>query len=117
VNGHGGKRQGAGRRRGARNKRPSYQAVQDMLAGKEQPLDFLLGVMRSPDVDLELRILCAKAAAPYMHRVLKSVEHAGERGGPVQAVVRFMTEEEAAGLDTPQADDRVPISGSRRWHS
>lgn len=88
-----------------------------MLAGKEQPLDFLLGVMRAPDVELELRVLCAKAAAPYLHRALKSVEHTGEHGGPVRAVVRFMTEEEAAGLDATHVDDRVPTSGSKRWHS
>jgi hypothetical protein len=31
------------------------------------PLDFLLGVMRDPNVSLEIRIRVAQAAAPFIH--------------------------------------------------
>jgi hypothetical protein len=50
------------------------------------PLEYLLGVMRSEDdkVSLDHRLSAAKAAAPYMHRALKSVEHSGDGGGPIE---------------------------------
>ena len=58
--GHGGVRAGAGRPSGARNKRPTYQAVKAMTA------------------------------APYIHRQLKSVEQTGEGGGPQRIVVSWL---------------------------
>src|SRR6185503_12179214 len=87
--GHGGIRAGAGRPRGARSKRPTYQAVKAMAKGEKTPLDFLLDVMRDSTNDIELRVLAAKAAAPYMHRALKSVEQSGEGGGPVRVLVSW----------------------------
>jgi len=38
----------------------------------------------------EGRVLAAKAAAPYMHRALKSVEHSGEAGGPQRIIVSWL---------------------------
>jgi hypothetical protein len=32
---------------------------------KQMPLDYLLSVMRDPNIDLRLRIAAAKAALPY----------------------------------------------------
>ena len=64
--GHGGVRTGAGRPRGARNKRPSFDAVKSLAAGEQSPLDFLLHVMRDEKQDIQLRLMAAKAAAPYM---------------------------------------------------
>ena len=70
--GHGGVRVGAGRPRGARNKRPTYQAVKAMAEGEKTPLDFLLGVMRDEKQDIQLRLMAAKAAAPYVHRASRA---------------------------------------------
>jgi hypothetical protein len=38
------------------------------------PLDYMLHVMRSPYYRPDMRLAAAKAAAPYMHRVLKSID-------------------------------------------
>ena len=35
--------------------------------GQELPLDFMLRLMRDPDVDQAVRLDCAKSAAPYLH--------------------------------------------------
>jgi hypothetical protein len=61
----GGKRPGAGRPRGSRNKK----TVQ-LLAAAEAgilPVDFLLAVMRDPAVDGAVRMDAAKSVAPYLH--------------------------------------------------
>ena len=87
--GHGGIRSGAGRPRGARNKRPSFDAVKSLAAGEQSPLDFLLGVMRDEKQDIQLRLMAAKAAAPYMHRAFKSVEQSGADGGPQRIIVSW----------------------------
>ena len=87
--GHGSVRVGAGRPSGARNKRPRYQAVKAMMVGEQSPLDFLLDVMRDDRNDVQLRVMAAKAAAPYIHRQLKSVEQTGEGGGPQRVVVSW----------------------------
>jgi len=89
--GHGGVRAGAGRPTDARNKRPTYEAVKGVAAGEQSPLDYLLSVMRDDQNDIQLRVLAAKAAAPYMHRALKSVEQSGEDGGPMQVVVSWQS--------------------------
>ena len=87
--GHGGARAGAGRPSGARNKRPTYQAVKAMTSGEQSPLDFLLALIRDDTNDVQLRLLAAKAAAPYIHRALKSVEQTAEGGGPQRVVVSW----------------------------
>ena len=67
-----------GRTKGTPNQRPTYSAVRAMAAGAQAPLDFLLAVMRDDKNDIQLRVMAAKAAAPYIHRQLKSVEQTGE---------------------------------------
>lgn len=47
----------------------------------------MLSVMRCPEADQRVRADMAKAAAPYMHPRLNSVEHVGEDGGPVQVIL------------------------------
>jgi hypothetical protein len=56
---------------------------------EDTPLDFLLGVMRDEKQDILLRLMAAKAAAPYMHRALKSVEQSGADGGPQRIIVSW----------------------------
>ena len=60
-----------------------------MMAGEQSPLDFLLHVMRDEKHDIQLRLMAAKAAAPYMHRALKSVEQSGADGGPQRIIVSW----------------------------
>ena len=60
-----------------------------MTSGEQSPLDFLLALMRDDTNDVQLRLLAAKAAAPYIHRALKSVEQTGEGGGPQGVVVSW----------------------------
>jgi hypothetical protein len=68
-----------GRRKGSRNKKPSVLAVKAEAAvagaGGEQPLDFLLRLMRDPAEDKMVRLACAKAAANFVHPQLQAVAH------------------------------------------
>jgi hypothetical protein len=58
--------------------------------GGIMPLDFMLSVLRDERNTTEDRMDAAKAAAPYVHAKLASVEHKGEGGGPlVLEIVRF----------------------------
>lgn len=93
-NGRGGKRPGAGRKAGSATKKT--REIADKAAAEGiTPLEFMLQIMRTePDADiedgrvlqslLELRFEAAKAAAPYMHPKLASVEHTGPGGGPMK---------------------------------
>lgn len=78
----GGKRKGAGRKAGARNKRTA-ELLQKAEAGGLMPLDFLLDVMRNESADIPLRMDAAKAAAPFVHPKLANIEHSGKDGGPI----------------------------------
>jgi hypothetical protein len=47
-------------------------------AGLLTPLDYLLSVLRDPGRPEKERFEAAKAAAPYLHARLSSVDHSGE---------------------------------------
>lgn len=80
----GGKREGAGRKEGSANTKT--RAIADKAASEGiTPLEFMLEIMRkeelSPDADpaqilahQAMRFEAAKAAAPYIHPKLSSVE-------------------------------------------
>ena len=116
--GRGGKRVGAGRKKGSATKRTREIADR---AAKEgiTPLEFMLDVMRNePPAGLEpsdelkattLRFEAAKAAAPYMHPRLAAVEVTGEGGGPIET----RTTLDVAGLSTEQlrALSSIPVHG------
>ena len=78
-----------GRSKGTPNRRPTYSAVKALMAGAPSPLDFLLHVMRDERHDIQLRLMAAKAAAPYIHRALKGVEQSGADGGPQRIIVSW----------------------------
>jgi len=96
--GNGGKRSGAGRKKGSINKVTAKrkQVAAAALDSGITPLDYMLGVMRKPipdDADLGvqvamigLRFEAAKAAAPYVHPRLAAIEHTGKDGGPMDLV-------------------------------
>lgn len=78
----GGKRPGAGRPKGAANKRTrevADKAAQDGIT----PLEYMLGRMRDESADRSERMDAAKAAAPYIHPKLSTVEHTGDPDKPV----------------------------------
>ena len=72
----GGARKGAGRKPGAINK-ATAKAREKAEAGGIMPLDFMLAVMRDETAPRDERQDMAKAAAPYVHAKLASIEHSG----------------------------------------
>lgn len=83
---------GSGRKKGTRNKTKPRDRLLDRAkkvanrlllpdvgtAPDTDPLDFLLAVMRRPDLPLEVRLHAARCAAPYKHPALKSVDFTGQ---------------------------------------
>ena len=87
-----GERRG-GRKKGTPNKR-NHQLAKKAAAEGVTPLEFMLKIMRGTSLPEDatpaqiiahetLRFEAAKAAAPYIHAKLASVEHTGKGGGPV----------------------------------
>src|SRR5512132_321653 len=94
MNGHGGKRPGAGRPRGAAS-RANEEVRQEAAATGELPLAYMLRIMRDPSQPVSRRDEMARAAAPFCHSRLSSVEHSGEIARPT--VIR------APAVSAPQA--------------
>lgn len=93
---HGGKRPGAGRPKGSRNKRTEKMIAAVNESGMT-PLDYMLSVLRDESRDHAERIDAAKAAAPYVHSRLQSVEATG--GGDLIIERRVIIEH--VGVDQP----------------
>jgi len=91
---HGGKREGAGRRKGSTNTRTAIERaatrekIDAIKSEGETPLEVLLRIMRASK-DEAVIIDCAKAAAPYIHPKLSSVEHKGDPDNPLETVTRI----------------------------
>lgn len=85
----GGKRPGAGRRKGALTKRTQEIAAQACANGVT-PLDYMLKVMRDDAADEKRRDAMAIAAAPFVHPRLAAVEHSGDAENPVHTVGEIM---------------------------
>lgn len=83
MDGHGGKRSGAGRPAGSPN-RKTRELADRLLAEGLTPLAYLLSVVRDEGAERAQRMDAAKAAAPYCHARLAAIEHSGPDGGPVQ---------------------------------
>lgn len=69
---HGGRRKGAGRRKGSRN-RKTLEQIEALNEG-QTPLEYLVSIYQDETQELRDRIDAAKAAAPYVHSKLSSVE-------------------------------------------
>ena len=95
------RRPGAGRKKGIPNRMTTTARERILKSGKIIPLDFLLKVMRSAEPKKFLNestvmysvryrlwsVQCleaAKAAAPYFHPRLATVENTGKDGGPIE---------------------------------
>lgn len=70
---HGGARPGAGRKPGAIRKATAAAQAKAAETGI-LPLDFMLGRMRDEQAPIADRMDMAKAAAPYLHAKLSSIE-------------------------------------------
>jgi hypothetical protein len=73
-----GERRG-GRQKGTRNK-TTQERLDEIAAGGEMPLDYLLRKMRDDTVDAQRRDDMAKAAAPYCHPRLATIDHGNKDG-------------------------------------
>ncbi len=93
----GGRRPGAGRKKGQSNQK-TRAIAEGALASGITPLEYMLEQMRKPypdDADAvtkarldAMRFEAAKAAAPYMHPRLTSVELGGKAdGNPIRLTV------------------------------
>jgi hypothetical protein len=60
--------------------------------GGIMPLEFMLNVLRDEAVPRDERMDAAKAAAPYVHAKLASVEHTGKDGGDIGMVFKTIYE-------------------------
>ena len=76
---HGGARSGAGRKKNGAN-RLNDEARKQALETGQSPLDFLLETMRNGGAEFKDRLDAAKAAAPYVHAKLATVDmkHSGQ---------------------------------------
>jgi hypothetical protein len=97
LKGHGGKRPGSGRPKGA-IRRLAEEAIREAKASGELPLDYMLRVMRDESADDERRDLMAVAAAPYLHARLQKNLHAGAGAARLinNLIVDFGNEETGA---------------------
>ncbi len=78
-----------GRQKGTPNKRTAA-TLEAIAASGMTPLEYLIAVMRDEANDQATRIDAAKAAAPYCHAKLASIEHSGPDGSAlVVKIVRF----------------------------
>jgi len=67
------------RGRGARSKRILAESLR---GGRKTPLEILLDFANDPKASKELRVMAAKAAAPYVHkRQPQALEHAPSQDG------------------------------------
>lgn len=87
----GGQRAGAGRKPGAINK-ATAEARERAEATGILPLDFMLQVMRDEKAERAERLDMAKAAAPYVHAKLSSIEAKidAEVSGQVRKIERHV---------------------------
>ncbi|MFU0503639.1 hypothetical protein [Pseudaminobacter sp. NGMCC 1.201702] len=74
-----------GRQKGTPN-RATARREREISKSGMTPLEYMLKVMRNPKADAGRRDDMAKAAAPYVHPKLASMQHTGRNGGPIQTV-------------------------------
>jgi hypothetical protein len=99
----GGARQNAGRRKGSVSK--ATEVRQEILARATaeglSPLEFMLEVLRDETKPFNDRFEAAKAAAPYTHPKLASVEHKGDANNPLGIAI----------MSAVPRDDDQPANG------
>lgn len=102
-----------GRKPGVPNKATAAR-VAEVAASGLTPLDFMLSVLRDEGRDYDTRIDAAKAAAPYVHPKLASIEHTGKDGValiPTATEVVIVHHQPAAPEHVPTAGGTQPDDG------
>jgi hypothetical protein len=107
----GGKRSGAGRRKGAPNKATAERQA-GIAASGEAPLDYMIRVMRDESAPVKRRDEMAKAAAPYVHPRLAAIEHSGQL--PTKPA-HLMTDDELAAIAAGglSSSNQAPVDPKR----
>ena len=72
-----------GRKKGVPNKVTATWR-QEIAASGLTPLEYMLSMLRDEEQKPEMRFEAAKAAAPYLHPKLATIEHSGKDGGPIE---------------------------------
>jgi len=102
-----------GRPKGSRNKRTQALLEAAQVNG-EMPLDYMLRVMRDPNAPPKRRDEMAKAAAPFLHSKLASIENLGPPKEPTTTgiEVRFVVPKRRP---DDILDDHVRFSNRPVW--
>lgn len=76
-----------GRQKGTPN-RVTAAIQEEVAASGETPKDYMLRVMRDEEAEPARRDAMAKAAAPFCHPHLQSVEHKGNKDNPIALLLQ-----------------------------
>jgi hypothetical protein len=79
----------------------------------EQPLDYLLRIMRDPTTEPHRRDAAAKAAAAYCHPTMQAVAHrlVDATGAPVAPVINLTINAPAASVELPRP--KLTVAGPK----
>lgn len=104
----GGKRPGAGKPKGAKNKltqgkEGALEQAKAVLGDGLDPLTYMLQVMRSDAVEVDTRLEAAKSAAPYVHKKMPVDVSVDAKNFPLPPPLVLVIN---AGADLP--DDLTP---------
>lgn len=111
ANGHGGKRQGAGRKRGIPNMRRRAKIVQDLVERGEDPLNYFLSIMKDQNESKERRDWAAAQAAPYCHPRLSAIDQSTTfKGSPLTDLLEFIDGRTASLGDAEGPDGEPPLA-------
>src|SRR5499427_6549415 len=113
ANGHGGKRQGAGRKPGSASQKTREIANQAATDGLT-PLEYMLAVLRDDTADPDRRDRMAVAAAPYIHARLAAIETKVETVGQIEAKITF-EERRRQAVEAVRAAFAERRARSRMW--
>lgn len=87
-----------GRRKGTPNK-ATARREKEIAKGGDTPLEYMLKVMRNPKAAETRRDDMAKAAAPYVHPKLASMQHTGRDGGAIKVDLKSLNSDELEKLE------------------
>ncbi|MEL6277946.1 MAG: hypothetical protein AAFR28_03570 [Pseudomonadota bacterium] len=99
MSAHGGVRSGAGRKKGGKNKILDEAERAAHASEGITPLEYMLSVLRDESNDVAQRLDAAKAAAPYMHAKLSTVEVRGDADKPVATTMKVEIVRSSAPVD------------------
>ena len=109
----GGKRPGAGRPKGSRDKKTRKDAKRLVADGNTTPLDVMIEAMRfyQAQGDRDKAAAFAKDAAPYLHAKLSSPTVSGPSGGPLQVTEVGVTNRDDAKRLLALLSEATPLPG------